>query len=304
MATDFEKKYNVKYYSGGYEFNSGSHARNQIDAVFTVDGKQYRVHTFTTNLAAAQAKVKLIFKQDFADVIQIGRPKGSKNYAGRQYNEKDIKRLFNKIHAAVVGTAISTKATTLQGIATDMLLKEVENAEFDDYTGNLTASFAAHIVQDRKIVTTIPFPKSVKGFSYGRVRMTKRGARFTKRRIPKYHKPGARRSSTLFVINERNSKTRKKENFDIRFLKKWENDSGGYESRKSPKKWSGNIRSGVLITNSAPYSSAVDRIPGRRVLKNAVAANAVRGKWSKKAQMLGRFAANSIIENTFGRKFR
>jgi hypothetical protein len=304
MATDFEKKYNVRYYSGGTELYSGSHARDQIDAVFTVDGKQYRVHTFTTNLAKAQAKVKLVFKQDFADVINIGRPKGSKNYAGRQYNEKDLKRLFNNIHAAVVGAAISTKATTLRGIATDMLLKEVENAEFDDYTGNLTASFAAHVVQNRKIVTTIPFPKLVKGFRYGRIRRTKRGARFTKRRTPKYHKPGARRSRTLFVINERNHKTHKKEDFDIRFLRKWENDSGGYESRKSPKQWSGNIRSGVLITNSAPYSSAVDRIPGRRVLKNAVAANAIRGKWSKKAQMLGRFAAKSIIEDTFGKKLR
>lgn len=301
MATDFEKKYNVKYYSGERE-HTGSHALDQIDAVFTVNGKQYRVHTFTTNLAKARAKVKLVFKQDFADVIQIGRPKGSKNYAGRQYNEKDLKRLFNNIHAAVVGAAISTKATTLRGIATDMLLKEVENAEFDDYTGNLTASFAAHVIQDRKIVTTIPFPKLVKGFRYGRVRRTKKGARFTKRRTPKYHKPGG--SRTLFVINERNHKTHKKEDFDIRFLRKWENDSGGYASRKSPKKWSGNIRSGVLITNSAPYSSAVDRTPGRRVLKNSVAANAIRGKWSKKAQMLGRFAAKSIIEDTFGKKFR
>ena len=86
MATDFEKKYNVKYYSGGCELYSGSHAQNQIDAVFTVDGKQYRVHTYTTNLSKAQAKVKLVFQQDFADVINIGRPKGSKNYAGRQYN--------------------------------------------------------------------------------------------------------------------------------------------------------------------------------------------------------------------------
>jgi hypothetical protein len=289
MAGNFEDKYKVKIVK---------HA-DYYSCSFIVDGNSYYI-TFGAGEDVSkriQLEIRRVSGKSDSGTT-IGRPKGSKNYAGRNYNEKDLKRIFNNIHAAAVGTTILTKSVTIDGVAGDLLKREVASAQFYDYTGNLTASYQAHIIDNRKIVRTIYFRKLVKGYKFGKIRRTKKGARFVERRDSPYHKSG------LSATRSINAKTRKKLYKNIRFLKDWEYEKGGYSSDYGPRRWSVNIRRGVLITNSAPYSSAVERANyTKRVLRNATAQNAVAGKWSKKAKMLGRFAANAVFKKTFGKNF-
>jgi hypothetical protein len=273
--------------------------------VYTLDGVTFHISAKTEKGLIRHLNSDLDIKN-----IGYGRPKGSKNYKGRSYNEKDIKRLFNNVQAAVIGSAIVAKSATMDGMADDLLKQEVSKAQYDEYTGNLTGSYTATIVQKRRIVYVKSFAKFV---DYNRIaRHTgPKGGIYVLRRHSKHHGP-ARRSkpNRLNIKNKRKNTIEKR---DVRYIKSWESDRYGYNPMLayrgmylSPGRLQGGdgrIQSGVIITNSAPYASAVHRTRGRRVLNNSKPAS-VASKWNQKGVGLFRVASKSILQRAFGRKFR
>lgn len=224
--------------------------------------------------------------------VGYGRPKGSKNYVGRPYNEKDIKRLFGHISAAYSGAIIMAKAITMDELAQDMLERTIQSAVYDEYTGNLSASYSAVVIAKRKIVRTLVYRDKV---TFGTVHHGKRGGRYVKKRRVTYHG-----MATSVMDKSKNEK--------IRYLRKWEIEQGGYGpkfNRNRSKasfnagylnRGSGRMQSGVMITNDAPYASAVHRVPNRKVLSNSTAIPAIKGKWGSRYESLVRVASSSILK--------
>lgn len=296
MADNFDEKYKVKI---------STDKKGVWNAVYTLDGVTFHISAKTEKGLIRHLNSDLGIKN-----IGYGRPKGSKNYKGRSYNEKDIKRLFNNVQAAVIGSAIVAKSATMDGIADELLKQEVSKAQYDEYTGNLTGSYTATIVQKRRIVYVKSFAKFV---DYNRIaRHTgPKGGIYVLRRHSKHHGP-ARRSkpNRLNIKNKRKNTIEKR---DVRYIKSGESDRYGYNPMLayrgmylSPGRLQGGdgrIQSGVIVTNSAPYASAVHRTRGRRVLNNSKPAS-VASKWNPKGVGLFRVASKSILERAFGRKFR
>lgn len=224
--------------------------------------------------------------------IGYGRPKGSKNYRGRPFNEKDIKRLFGQISAAYSGAAIGAKAITMDGLAKDMLKHSIHDAVYDEYTGNLSASYNAVIVEKRKIIRTLFYHEKIQ---FGAVKHGPRGGRYVKKRNVTFH----RMATSVQDFGKKNK---------IRYLRKWEVESGGYGpkfKRNRSKasfnagylnRGSGRTQSGIMIVNDAPYASAVHRVPNRRVLANSTAIPAIKGKWGRKYESLVRVAPLSALK--------
>ena len=224
-----------------------------------------------------------------------GRPKGTKNYKGREFNKNDLLRMFGGIATTELAASVLGHHKTVEDIAKSLLDKTVANASYFDYTGNLTASFNAAIVRDRKVTGRYYYNDKVK---YGIVAYGPKGGRYTRRRTPTLHKFPSE------------GKYLKRARY-IRYLRKWEKERGGYGPRNihSPKRQpeygaqprlnignfqSGNgkdIRSGIVIFNDAPYASAVNRSSGRKVFANAGAINAIKGKWGVRYESLVRIAS-------------
>jgi hypothetical protein len=306
MASNFDEKYKIKIVPRG-DYYRGT---------YVIDGQSYRLDYSTKEevLKHIESDIWHMARERRDSQTVIGRPKGSKNYKGRLYNEKDIKRLFNNVQAAVVGATIVARSATMDGLGEDLLRKVVADANFDDYTGNLAGSYHVTTVRNRRIVSTKSFPSIVKGYTFGVVRNgIKKGVRYARRRISRYHKNPSQGDSAQ---NKLGAKINIR---DKRYLKKWEPKREGYRARFTPEytagenganfspgylnRGSGQVRSGVLITNDAPYASAVERTPGRNVLRGSTAMTSVKGKWSRKAQSLARFASKSILQRTFGKKY-
>lgn len=294
--SNFDDKYQIKivkradYYRGTYVIN----------------GQSYRLDYQTKEevLKNIEIDIRMIAGERRDSTTVIGRPKGTKNYRGRPFNEKDIKRIFNNISAAVVGSAIASRSAMLDGLADDLLKKVVKKAKYDEYLGNLTASYTATIVQKRQVVDTILFAKHV---NYGAIHRGPKGGEYVLRRHSKHHSPASKRTPNRRKI--KNKKTNMLEARDVRYIKKWESRRYGYEPALSyrgltiyPGKISrgdGRIQTGVLITNSAPYASAVHRTPGRKVLENSIARSYASSGWGAKYEQLFRFASKSVLQRTF-----
>lgn len=302
MAGNFDEKYKIKIVPrGGY-----------YRGTYVINGQSYRLDFSTEKevLKHIESDIWHMAREKRDSQSVIGRPKGSKNYKGRLYNEKDIKRLFNNVQAAVVGAAIVAKSATMDGMADDLLKQEVSKAQYDEYTGNLTGSYTATIVQRRRILYVKSFAKFV---DYNRVARHPgpKGGIYVLRRHSKHHGPAQRRKPNRLNIKNKRKNTIEKR--DVRYIKSWESDRYGYNPMLayrgmylSPGRLQGGdgrIQSGVIITNSAPYASAVHRTRGRRVLNNSKPAS-VASKWNQKGVGLFRVAAKSILQRAFGRKFR
>jgi hypothetical protein len=242
---------------------------------------------------AEQIEKKIINK------VKMGRPKGTKNFKGRTFNEKDLTRLFGGIGAVEIGSVTRQSYKTVEDIAKSLLDRVVADASYFDYTGNLTGSFNAAVVKDRKVINRFFYNEKVK---YGIVAYGRKGGRFTKRRSLTLHKQPAE------------SKYKRRSKY-IRYLRKWEKERGGYGPRNihSPKRKPGfgesprlnignfqrgsgkDIRSGIVIFNDAPYASAVHRSRGRRVFVNAGTINSIKGMWGPRYESLVRVASITAL---------
>jgi hypothetical protein len=253
---------------------------------------------------AGSHKEAEIIEEKIIRKAKMGRPKGTKNFRGRLFNERDLLRFFGGIAAVQIGSTIKQHYRTIDDIANALLDRVVADAEFFDYTGNLTGSFSATVVRNRKIVNRFFYHNKVK---YGIIGIGKKGGRFTRKRNMGVHKsPAAGRN--YFTTSRRKI-------MDIRYLKRWEKERGGYGPRTihSPKRKSGfgesprlnignfqrgnryDIRSGVVIFNDAPYASAVHRSRDRKVFANAGAINSIKGKWGVRYESLVRVASLSAL---------
>lgn len=302
MADNFDEKYKIKIVPRG-DYYRGT---------YVIDGQSYRLDYSTKKevLKHIESDIWHMARERRDSQTVIGRPKGSKNYKGRLYNEKDIKRLFNNVQAAVVGAAIVARSATMDGVADDLLKQEVSKAQYDEYTGNLTGSYSAIVVQKRRIVYIKSFAKFV---DYNRIARHKgpKGGIYVFRRNSKHHSPASRRSPNR--LNVKNKKKGTIEKKDVRYIKNWESERYGYNPMLAYRGMylypgrlqggDGRMQSGVIINNSAPYASAVHRRNGRRVLNNGSVMN-VASKWNQKGVGLFRVASKSILQRAFGRKFR
>lgn len=302
MGVNFDEKYKIKIVKRG-DYYRGT---------YVIDGQSYRLDYSTEKevLKHIESDIWHMARERRDGQILVGRPKGSKNYKGRLYNEKDIKRLFNNVQAAVVGATIAARSATMDGMADDLLKQEVSKAQYDEYTGNLTGSYNATIVQKRRIVYIKSFAKFV---DYNRIARHKgpKGGVYVFRRHSKHHGPAQRRSPNR--LNVKNKKKGTIEKKDVRYIRSWESERYGYNPMLAYRGMylypgrlqggDGRMQSGIIINNSAPYASAVHRRNGRRVLNNGSVMK-VASKWNQKGVGLFRVASKSILQRAFGRRFR
>lgn len=187
---------------------------------------------------------------------RTGRPKGTKNYAGRAANEKDIKRLLGHAEKAVHNATIISEAHTLDAIAKTLLGRVATFREYNEYTGNLSNAFAATVIKGNSPTHTY-WLESEKGHIYH----GKRGGKFA------------------YLMKQRHYTKHKKtksnvESPPLRYLKKWEKEEGYVEPMGRHPIYglhSQNVRqakSGVVITNNAPYAPYVHQA-GYNVLRGS-----------------------------------
>ena len=219
----------------------------------------------------------------------FGRPRGTKNYAGRHMEARDIQRMFgsvlNKASVAVNGAAAAAHVESMSEIA-EALINRVsglssQRKNFNSYTGTLANSFVASVINDRGVKLRVrPSIKRQKGS----VRTTERGARYAE--LVEQHHPVA----GFIYMNKKSGKKYKhgvkllkKNGAIIRYLRKYEKESGyDYNATVGGRKWTRlnlgsnqersktGFHSVIALENTAPYADAVQRA-GYKVLVNASA---------------------------------
>lgn len=293
---DFDSKYKVQIYKEGSKWGGS----------FVLHGDKFYISGSTREGIVRQLNAQFGIKNE-----GYGRPKGTKNYRGRMFNEKDVKRLFNNVSAAVLGSALIARCATMDAMAEEFLKKVVSKARYDEYTGNLTSSFYATLVQKRRIVDVRLFGKNI-DYSRISIKRTKAGSRYTIRRYSKFHSPAAIRKPNRKKI--RNNRTKIYDLRDVRYLKPWEPDRFGYPPAFASKgmfmypgkinRGDGRVQTGIIVGNNAPYASAVHRTTGRSVIDNSTAHKFANSGWGAQYEGIARVVSKSVLEKSFRRRFR
>lgn len=234
----------------------------------------------------------------------FGRPRGTKNYAGRHMEVRDIQRMFgsvlNKASVAVNGAAAAAHVESMSEIA-QALINRVsglasQRKNFNSYTGALANSFVVSVINDGGVRLRVT--PSIR-IQTGNVHTTERGARYAE--LIEQHHPVA----GFIYINKKSGKKYKhgvkllkKNGKIIRYLRKYEREGSYYDAVTGKRKWGSGgydynatvggrkwtrlnlgsnqersktgFHSVITLENTAPYADAVQRA-GYKVLVNASA---------------------------------
>ena len=239
---------------------------------------------------------------------KTGRPKGAKSFAGRQYVESDIKRMFNQICLAANGVSIAAHAYAMEELAQKMIDSvsrlSSKGRNFNSYTGNLRNSYVASVIHNKSVKMRVrPAVKS----KVGKIEYGKNGGRYAEI-IDKHHAvSGFIYKNKKKGIRYKTKKYLKKEGRIVRYLRKWEKEDGYLNNATAGyRNWSkinrgalqspntGGIRSAIVIENVAPYSDSVQR-KHYRVLENA-SAESVIGDVTLKQRQLIRVATKRMLK--------
>lgn len=252
----------------------------------TIDGKSISIQGDTAKEVERDA-IEIIKEQFSAPIRKpTYRELSRRNWKGKEYFEKELKRELSKVQIAALGGALSQHVAALEDISHELLTSSVQARKFNDYTGNLVNSYVATVVSNGKVVHQyhVDSPR-------GDIHHTKRGKRYAY--LMSDNHPTSPKDRTL---NGKN----------IRYLKKWETEKQDAYRNKSMMHSKGNyrigyiqggsgdgkVRSGIVIENTAPYASAVHR--RYRVLANSTP-RIVHGKWGGKYEGLVRVATLRML---------
>ena len=247
----------------------------------TIDGRKITIQGDTAKEVERDAIA--IIKEQFSTTIRkpTYRELSRRNWKGKEYSEKELKRELSKVQIAALGGAFSQHVAAMEEMSHDLLKNAIYASKFNEYTGNLANSYVATVVSNGKVVHQYHLNRP-----RGKIYHTKRGKRY---------------SYLMSDIHPRSPKDRTLNGKDIRYLKKWETEKEDAYRSKSMLHSKGNfrigyiqggsgdgrVRSGIVIENTAPYASAVHR--RYRVLANSTP-RTVRGKWGGKYEGLVRVA--------------
>lgn len=190
-------------------------------------------------------------------ISRSGHPKGVKNFSGRAYNAKDIKRLFGGVNKALNRAIANTAYHGMQAIGKEMLSRVVNNrGAFNNYTGNLLNAYQASIIYGRQIMTVVynDAPRN-------KVMYTRNGKRYALLQKPPRHSVTRKKRVRLESIGK-GKRIRNR-----RYLRTYELNDGyrqfgtkggafGYSQKGAG---GGRVQSGIVIENTAPYAEMVNR---------------------------------------------
>lgn len=243
--------------------------------------------------------------QSQATGAKRGRPIGSKNYRGRHFNEKDIKRTFGAVKAAISGANISSNLRTLEEIGPEMFNRLLNNKRlYNEYTGNLSKSYVMTVVRGRRVVASV----DNRNAGGSNVEIGPRGGRFAEL-SERRHKPA------VFRFKKRGGKKYKtpknmlrpeKHDKIVRYLRPVER-KGGYMHKRiayGQENYIGGFgriagdslnrkQSGIIIENVAPYADFVNK-RGYKVLAQGIQRR-YRSRWSSRYNQLYRVATRQML---------
>ncbi len=164
----------------------------------------------------------------------------------------------------------AASAKTIEEIAPKYLNSVIsQEAQFNNYTGNLESAYVAEVYRQRKLSKRI-HADEIRKIKRGVVKVGKRGGRYVKIVNPPRHEIRSRRANPDYDKNAV-SGTHKYETYKeydtkrIRYLKKWEK-TGGYKSNRTHKRANymrGRAQNFITIRNTAPYAASVQMGKGR-----------------------------------------
>lgn len=202
-----------------------------------------------------EAERRNFWSEAESKISRSGHPKGVKNFSGRAYNAKDIKRLFGGVNEALNRAIANTAYHGMQAIGREMLSRVVNNrGAFNNYTGNLLNAYQASIIFGRQIMTVVynDAPKN-------KVMYTKNGKRYALLQKPLRHNVTRKKREREGHIGKRISNRRYIRTYELNDGYRQFGIKGGAFGYSQKGAGGGRVQSGIVIENTAPYADMVNR---------------------------------------------
>ena len=190
------------------------------------------IQIFKTSYGSFSAKIKNIdghvitlegdtAKSIEADVIDIlkerHKPRAKtyrelsrRNWKGKEYFDKELKRILGNVQIATVGGAVAKHVKSLEEVSHELIREALSARKYNDWTGNLSNSYVATVVTNGKVTHKYHIKQSRNKIKYGK----KRGTRYVELMFGDNHNVAAlnRKFGRYYGVGA------------IRYLKKWEVD--------------------------------------------------------------------------------